>query len=261
MNDLGRKAAVSKQFDRISKQYMLERLSPENMRERKRVFDLVEGKYCHALDIGCGPGTITEDILKISEKVSGIDISEDMINTALEEFSEPQYKNRVSFEVGDAENLKYPDETFDIVFCIGVLRYTSSWEKALQEIHRVLKPNGIFVATFFYRFSPHWFSISFLYRPLLPLIAVAKKLPLKACLAKYRAEPLPFSYRKFSKVFETTGFRDMEVQHSGFAVFPFNRIFPDLSRSIYLKLESAFFNSSIMGWLGSICIVKGTKGE
>ena len=258
---LDRKTAVSEQFDRISKEYFSERLSPENIRERQRIFSLINCnvKYQHALDIGCGPGTIAEDMLKISEKVYGIDISEDMVKTAVEKFSHYRHKDRVFFEVGDAESLKFPDQYFDVVFCIGVLRYTSSWERAMQEIYRVLKPDGVVVVTFFYRFSPHWFSMSFLYRPLLPVIALAQKISLKACIAKYKAEPLPFSYRKFKKVFYTCGFREMELQHSGFTVFPVNRLFPKLSTNLYLKMESAFFKSSILGWLGSICIVKGTK--
>ncbi len=51
----------------------------------------------------------------------------------------------------------------------------------------------------------------------------------------------------------------MEVQHSGFDVFPFNRLFPTTSRRLYLKLEASLFDSHKLGWLGSICIVKGVK--
>ena len=128
----------------------------------------------------------------------------------------------------------------------------------LSEVKRVLKPGGVVVLTFYYRFSLHWFSQIFLYRPLLPLILLLKRKPLRDCLLHYKAEPLPFSYRKFKKVFIEIGFKDLEVQHSGFTIFPINRLFPRLS-TYSLKLESAFFNSNILGWLGSICIVKGIK--
>lgn len=256
-----RKRAVVEQFDRDSHKYLSKHLTPENIREKQRIFNLVinKSKYLNVLDIGCGPGTISKDLLEISEQVWGIDSSEGMIKIANERFKETQFKDKIHFEVGDAENLRFPDENFDAIFCVGVLRYLNSWEKGIQEIYRVLKPNGVAVMTFYYRFSPHWFSMYFLYRPLLPLISFVKRRSFRDCFLKYKAEPLPFSYRKFGKVFSKTGFRHMVVQHSGFDVFPFNRLFPRLSRYVYLRTESAFFDSNKLGWLGSICIVKGLK--
>ena len=211
------------------------------------------------LDIGCGPGTMTEELSELSDQVWGIDISEGMIRSARERFRQTAETHKLHFEVGDAEHLRFGDEYFDAVVCVGVLRYLSSWEKGLQEIYRVLKPNGVVVITCYYRFSLHWFSMCLLYRPLLPLISLVKGRSMRDWLVKYRAEPLPFSYRKFRQIFSEIGFRHVETQHSGFDLFPFNRLFPRCSRYLYLKAETALFNSSKLGWLGSICIVKGTK--
>lgn len=256
-----RKSAVKEQFDKVSDKYLSRRLTAENIRETQRILDLVKrnSKYDSVLDIGCGSGTITEALLDISDQVWGIDISQEMVRIASERFKESEFKGRVHFTVGDAENLEFPSESFNAVFCIGVLRYLDSWEKALKEMYRVLKPGGVSIMTFYYRFSPYWFSMCCLYRPLLPLIFVVKRKPLRDCLLLYKAEPLPFSYLKFKKSFSRIGFKDLEVQHSGFTIFPFNRLFPRLSTYIYLKLESAFFNCNVLGWLGSICIVKSIK--
>lgn len=256
-----RKSSVEEQFDRISGRYLSERSSPENIREKQRIFELVrrEARFASVLDIGCGPGTITEDLLTISDHVWGIDISKDMIKTAVARFKDTQWRNRVEFSVGDAENLQFPNEYFDAVFSVGVLRYLRSWETGLREMYRVMKPDGVAVMTFFYRFSPHWFSSCFLRRPLLPLISLFMKRSLKGAFTLLKAEPLPFSYNKFRKVFAQTGFRDPEIRHSGFTVFPFDRLFPRLSTCVYLRAESAFFDSHKLGWLGSICIVKGVK--
>jgi demethylmenaquinone methyltransferase/2-methoxy-6-polyprenyl-1,4-benzoquinol methylase len=255
------KTAVEELFDRDSHEYLSKHLTPENMREKERIVSLLSNgvKYENLLDIGCGPGTISRDLLAISSRVWGMDISQDMINIAKGIFNETQFSETVHFEVGDAEQLRFPDEYFDAVVCVGVLRYLNSWERGLEEIYRVLKPNGVVTVTFYYRFSPHWFSMYFLYRPLLPLISLIKRRSFGDCLLKYRAEPLPFSYRKFKGAFSKCGFREMEVQHSGFDVFPLNRLFPKLSRHVYLKAESALFRSNRLGWLGSICIVKGVK--
>lgn len=259
--ELRNKTAVQELFDIDSSEYLSKHLTPENDREKERIVSLLSDRIKHGnlLDIGCGPGTISKELLEISNRVWGIDISQGMVDIANNIFKETKFNDRIQFEVGDAEKLRFPQEYFHAVVCVGVLRYLNSWERGLQEIYRVLKPNGVVVMTFYYRFSPHWFSMYFLYRPLLPLISLVKRRSLRECLLKYRAEPLPFSYSKFKKAFFKCGFKDMEVQHSGFDVFPLNRLFPRLSRSVYLKAESAFFNSNRLGWLGSICIVKGVK--
>jgi demethylmenaquinone methyltransferase / 2-methoxy-6-polyprenyl-1,4-benzoquinol methylase len=256
-----RKSAVEELFDKDSSQYLYKHLTLEKIREKDRIINLVHknAKYQRVLDIGCGPGTISEDLLEIGEQVWGIDISEDMIKIAIDRFKEKNYSSKIHFNIGDAENLNFPDQFFDAVFCLGVLRFLDSWEKGLQEIYRVLKPNGVVVITFFFRFSPHWFFMCFFYRPLLPLISLVKRRSLRDLILKYKADPLPFSYKKFKKTFINTGFNHLKTQHSGFEVFPLNRLFPKLSRSIYLKAESVLYDSYRLGWMGSVCIVKGLK--
>src|SRR2546429_675657 len=43
---------------------------------------------------------------------------------------------------GDAENLPFADDVFDIVYSFGVLHHTENTEQAIDEVHRVLKPGG-----------------------------------------------------------------------------------------------------------------------
>jgi ubiquinone/menaquinone biosynthesis C-methylase UbiE len=257
------KSAVAEQFDTDSHGYLARYLTPENIRQHERIIALLERpeQYGRILDIGCGPGTMVEQILRISDRVSGVDISEKMIATAKERFCESPLGNRVDFRVGDAENLPYPSEHFDAVVCAGVVRYLPSLDAGLREIHRVLKPGGVMVVTFYYRFSPHWFSMCLLYRPLLPLISLARGRSMHECVLKYRAEPLPISYRVFRKRLSRVGFAHGATRHSGFDLFPFNRLFPALSRRLHLKAEPALMNADILGWLGSICIVSGSKSE
>jgi ubiquinone/menaquinone biosynthesis C-methylase UbiE len=255
-----RQTAVVEQFDRASEQYLSKHVRPETLRERQRLFDLVGNRrrFCRALDLGCGPGTMSEAMLILSDEVWGVDSSVRMIQIATDNANSVHLSDRVHFEVGSAETLRFPDEHFDLVFSVGVLRYLDSWEKGLQEIHRVLKPNGVFVVTFYCRFSIQWFYMC-LSKPLLSLTTLIKRRSLTECFKKYRAEPLPLSCRSFKRVFSETGFTGMQCQHSGFEIYPLRRLFPNASRSIYLKLESLWFNSNTLGWLGSICVVKGVK--
>lgn len=97
------------------------------------------------LDIACGDGILS---LKIAEKgceVHGIDISENLIETA------SSFANQESiaceFIVGDAENLPYPDGYFDKIVCSCSLEHFNDDIKALKEMNRVLKPGGRVVMT------------------------------------------------------------------------------------------------------------------
>lgn len=258
-----RKAAVREQFDRDACQYLSRHLTPEKIRERDRILALINRKknYQRILDLGCGPGTISKDLLDISNEVWGIDISCDMIRIASDRYRGTEAGSRLFFSVGDAEDLNFPDGFFDAVVCLGVLRYLGSLEKGLKEIRRVLKPGGVMIGTFYHRFSLYWLSMYLLYRPFLPLISILKRRSAREMIKKYKAEPLPFSYKKFRRIFAETGFLHAETLHSGLNIFPLERLFPSLSREVYLKTESLFHHSGRFGWLGSVCIIKGFRHD
>lgn len=256
-----RKTAVREQFDRDAGRYLSRYLTPEKLRERDRILGLINcrQKFKKILDLGCGPAIISEDLLEISEKVYGVDLSEDMISVAESKFSGTVNESRIFFSVGDAEKLDFPDQYFDAVICLGVLRYLDSLEDGLREIHRVLKPEGIMIGTFYHRYSLYWISMIFLYRPLLLFISLVKKESISNMKHRYMAEPSPVSYKRFRRIFANAGFIHSDTLHSGVNFFPFNRLFPNISRAIYLKTEKLFLNSGIFGWMGSICMVKGLK--
>jgi hypothetical protein len=98
-----------------------------------------------------------------------------------------------------------------------------------------------------------------LYRPLLPLISLIKGQSLRDLRFKYKAEPSPFSYKRFRRVFSETGFIHSDTLHSGVDLFPVNRLFPRLSASVSLGTEAVLHRSSGFGWIGSVCIIKGLK--
>jgi ubiquinone/menaquinone biosynthesis C-methylase UbiE len=182
-----------------------------------------------------------------------------MIKITNERFQEHPAKNSFHIKGGNAAKLEYPDAFFDIILAIRVLLYTSCWESVLTEIHRSLKPTGVFVCTFFYRFSPQWFSTVLFYRPLLPIINLIKGRSIKSLLLRFKGEPLPFSYRKFVRALSNLGFRDIQVRHSEFTYFPFNRLFPTISSRLALKPESLLHDSRVFAWLCSVCMVKAMK--
>ena len=104
--------------------------------------DLQVEKGIKVLDIGCGTGIATiklNDILEEDGTFYGIDISQGMIDQA-DKKAEP-YDN-LFFKVGDAENIDYPDETFDLVISNMVIQYLPDQNKGLSEMYRVLKHGG-----------------------------------------------------------------------------------------------------------------------
>ena len=97
------------------------------------------------LDVACGGGALSLKTAEKGCKVYGIDKSEDAINHAKR--SSERGRIPCEFEVGDAEDLPYPNEYYDKVICSSSLEHFKNDVKALKEMHRGLKPNGVVVLT------------------------------------------------------------------------------------------------------------------
>lgn len=96
------------------------------------------------LDIGCGSGWASRLISRKAPRgrVVGIDISDGMIRIARE--SSREFPN-IEFKVASAENLPFTNDEFTHAFSMESLYYYVDMARALQEIHRVLEPIGLFV--------------------------------------------------------------------------------------------------------------------
>ena len=91
------------------------------------------------LDYGCGEGLATKNMLELGARhVEAIDISEGMIEQAKENNNNT---DKAYFQVMNAEELKFKDDTFDIIFGGAILHHLDL-DKALNEIKRTLKPSG-----------------------------------------------------------------------------------------------------------------------
>lgn len=99
------------------------------------------------LDVGCGPGTITADLAALvpQGKVTGVDAVEGVLEKASEYASSKGVTN-ISFQTADANDLPFPDGSFDIVYCHQVLQHVKDPVGILREMRRVAKPGGVVAA-------------------------------------------------------------------------------------------------------------------
>jgi ubiquinone/menaquinone biosynthesis C-methylase UbiE len=61
----------------------------------------------------------------------------------------------VNAQVADAENLPFPDGSFDVVYSFGVLHHTPNTQKSIDEVYRVLKPGGRIIIMLYHKDSIH----------------------------------------------------------------------------------------------------------
>ncbi len=92
------------------------------------------------LDVGTGTGAIALLLAELGHDVTGIDISEGMMKTAKDKAE--KLKLQINFELGDAENLHFKDNSFDGVICRHLLWTLPDPKKAVEEWIRVTKPRG-----------------------------------------------------------------------------------------------------------------------
>lgn len=153
----------------------------------------------NVLDLCCGTGDLAGLIKKIQPQacVTGIDFSENMLDIAKDKHP------NVQFFQGDATSLPYEDNTFDIVTMGFGLRNIQNAEKAVEEVYRILKPNGKFLHLDFGEKN----LISKIYDKLTPLIVsrFTDNAPAYSYLIKSRQIfPVP---PELIKDFESKGFK------------------------------------------------------
>ena len=97
------------------------------------------------LELVTGTGLIAKHIVRYADHIEATDASQKMIEQAKQGVKSA----KLYFSVQDMFHLPYADQSFDVVIVVNALHIVSEPEKALSEIRRVLKDDGVLVAPTF----------------------------------------------------------------------------------------------------------------
>lgn len=123
-------------FDEVEKRkYLVEPHIPD-------FADFEHWKDKKVLEVGCGIGTDAINFARSGAKYSAIELSEESLNLTRRRFD--VYELDGTFACGDAEAISeyFPCNHFDLVYSFGVIHHTPHPEKVIQEILKVIKPEG-----------------------------------------------------------------------------------------------------------------------
>lgn len=117
-----------------------------------------------ALDLCCGTGDVAFALARRGVEVTGLDFSEAMLRVARKraEANPKSERQNPNFQSGDAQEIPFPDASFDIVTMSYGLRNLASWQVGLAEMRRVAKRNGrVLVLDFGKPDNPVWRALYF----------------------------------------------------------------------------------------------------
>ena len=98
------------------------------------------------LDVGCGGGILSEPLCRMGGMVTGIDVTEKLINVA--NLHAQQGGLSIDYRHTSAETLAENGEQFDVVICSEVIEHVPNPQSLVSTLSKVLKPNGIlFIST------------------------------------------------------------------------------------------------------------------
>ena len=145
-----KKSQVEKMFDSISFEYdLLNGIMTFNNHKRwkKNILNIAKKlKPKNALDIATGTADIAINLGSIYDcKVVGVDISEQMLSVGRKKITKMKLDEAIRLETGDAENLNFKDNYFDLVTIGFGVRNFQDLEKGLSECFRVLNEKGTLI--------------------------------------------------------------------------------------------------------------------
>ena len=132
-------------WDRTAKIY--NHFMKKDHKAYKQMYSLIYPAVRHkqVLELATGTGLIAKHIVRSADHIEATDASQEMIEQAKQGVK----STKLYFSVQDMFHLPYADQSFDVVIVVNALHIVPEPEKALSEIRRVLKDDGVLVAPTF----------------------------------------------------------------------------------------------------------------
>jgi ubiquinone/menaquinone biosynthesis C-methylase UbiE len=199
----------------------------------------------HILDVGCGTGHFVKELSERGFACSACDPSDEMLKHA-------QHLNpSIRFENAGIENLPYKSDCFDAIIAIEVMRYIPDADRALSEVHRVLKPGGLCLLTYAPKFSTS----------LYPLL---NKLTSRIQLLQFSKVTQYFhSVGELLRLYKKAGFADVQVEARFLGPFIYvNRLYRPLASSMlraWEPIDDRISNLPLLRNLSNLFVVAARK--
>ena len=221
----GKKEQVARMFNNISHRYdLLNRVLSLgiDIGWRKKAIKILKAHNPqNVLDVATGTGDFAIAAIESgAKKITGIDISEQMLAVGKEKISKLRLNDKIELFSGDSENLSFQDNLFDAVIVSFGVRNFENLEKGMTEIHRVLRPGGLLIVLEFSKPSGFFFKhiYNFYFRFILPF--VGRLISKDTAAYKYLPDSVnAFPYGKaFTEILDKIEFKNTQCKELTFGV-------------------------------------------
>lgn len=224
-------------------------------------FDSFNGKK--VLEVGFGAGYDAFEFLKAGAQYYGVDITPENRERALKHLHYYSLNPKI-LVTGDAENLGFEDQLFDLYYSNGVLHHTPDIKKSLHEAHRVLSHTGKIILLLYHKYSVFYFLTVIFTNHLLKLKFTKQSLKETLGEIEYNTAGLKplvnvYSKKEISQIFKEEGF---EVLHINIRKLTREDLPPlppyKLFKTLYSFIPDSLLNffSEKFGWY---LIIEGKK--
>ena len=252
---LGQAERIRSYFDAFAGEYARGREREFSFAAQRCIaLDILPARLERVLDAGCGPAVMAPDLLERADEYWGTDLSAQMIAHGRARMENHPRHNCCRLVVADAEALDFPSGFFDAIVSLGMLEYLPSYERALAEMFRVLRPGGVAVLSVPNRASAYHGSRratgavrSFIKRLLKRAPRPSERFITNRCVPAALDDKLA-----------RAGFHKIEGRYCNFIFHPLHELHAGASMAINRRL-TALGQPPLAGFLGSQYVVKAGK--
>lgn len=101
-------------------------------------------KFSNILDVGCGDGSLSHFLLNDSNRLTLVDISQNMLTKAEAKFGDEEV-NKVKFVCGEIDAQNFEDERFDLILAVGILAHVPSVKGTIEKLSSLLRKDGFLI--------------------------------------------------------------------------------------------------------------------